>query len=77
MAYIRECTVSVGSRVRWFSARAAAFVNDDGTGFAEGKFSVMCSLPGCWLKITHDNLAVAKFVRDLSEGDDAHEHFVA
>ncbi|KAI9569231.1 hypothetical protein HD554DRAFT_2020776 [Boletus coccyginus] len=53
------------------------FVNDDGTGFAEGKFSVMCSLPGCWLKITHDNLAVAKFVRDLSEGDDAHEHFVA
>ena len=59
------------------SAPLAVFVNDDGTGFADGKFSVMCPLPGCRLRITHDNLAVAKFVRDLSEGDEAQEHFVA
>lgn len=57
------------------SVHLVAFVNDDGTGFAEGKFSAMYPLPGCRLKITHDNLAVAKFVRDLSE--DAQEHFVA
>ena len=59
------------------SARPVAFANDDGTGFAEGKFSVMCPLPGCRLRVTHDNLTVAKFVRDLTEGDEAHEYFVA
>ncbi|KAH0840381.1 hypothetical protein J3R83DRAFT_1413 [Lanmaoa asiatica] len=76
--YAREYTLSVGSRVDGLSAYPAVFVNDDGTGFAEGKFSVMCPLPGCRLKFTHDNLAVAKFVRDLSEGDDeVQEHFVA
>ncbi|KAG6369623.1 hypothetical protein JVT61DRAFT_14192 [Boletus reticuloceps] len=53
------------------------FANDNGTGFAEEKFSVTCPLPGCMLRITHDNLAVAKFVRDLAEGDETREHFVA
>ncbi|KAF8549934.1 hypothetical protein OG21DRAFT_1447248 [Imleria badia] len=51
------------------------FINDDGTGFTEGNYSVMCPLPGCRLKITHDNLAVAKFVRDLSE--ESQDHYVA
>ncbi|KAF9235563.1 hypothetical protein BU15DRAFT_51289 [Melanogaster broomeanus] len=53
------------------------FVSDNGTGFAEGRFFASCPLPGCRLKITKENLAVAKFVRDLTETDEGHEHFIA
>ncbi|KAG9317935.1 hypothetical protein JVU11DRAFT_2168 [Chiua virens] len=53
------------------------FMNDSGTGFAEANFSFTCPLPGCRLQVTHDNLAVAKFVRDLSEGDGTREHLVS
>lgn len=61
----------------FLTARPTAFINDDGTGFAEGNFLAVCPLPGCSLKIKNDNLAVAKFVRDLSEVNGAQEHFVA
>jgi hypothetical protein len=37
----------------------------------------MCPLPGCRLKITKGNLAVAKFVRDLTESEDGSENYMA
>lgn len=54
-----------------------AFVNDNGTGYSEQQFSAMCPLPGCRLKITKGNLAVAKFVRDLTESEDGSENYMA
>lgn len=53
------------------------FVNDNGTGYSEQQFSAMCPLPGCRLKITKGNLAVAKFVRDLTESEDGSENYMA
>jgi len=55
----------------------AAFVNDNGTGYSEQKFSALCPLPGCRLKITKGNLAVAKFVCDLTESEDGSERYMA
>lgn len=54
-----------------------AFINDNGTGYSEKKFSALCPLPGCRLKITKGNLAVAKFARDLTEPEDGNEHYMA
>lgn len=53
------------------------FVNDNGTGYSEQQFSAMCPLPGCRLKITKGNLAVAKFVRDLTELEDGSQNYMA
>ncbi|OJA15205.1 hypothetical protein AZE42_10552 [Rhizopogon vesiculosus] len=53
------------------------FVNDNGTGYSEQRFSALCPLPGCRLKITKGNLAVAKFVRDLTESEDGSDHYMA
>ncbi|KAG1743622.1 uncharacterized protein EDB91DRAFT_1200520 [Suillus paluster] len=53
------------------------FVNDNGTGYSEQQFSALCPLPGCRLKITKGNLAVAKFVRDLTESEDGSENYMA
>ncbi|KAG2069001.1 hypothetical protein BDR04DRAFT_1102485 [Suillus decipiens] len=53
------------------------FVNDNGTGYSEQQFSALCPLPGCRLKITKGNLAVAKFVRDLTESEDKSENYMA
>ncbi|KAG0698466.1 hypothetical protein DFH29DRAFT_1002779 [Suillus ampliporus] len=53
------------------------FVNDNGTGYSEQQFSALCPLPGCRLKITKGNLAVAKFVRDLTESEDGNENYMA
>lgn len=55
----------------------AAFVNDNGTGYSEQQFSATCPLPGCRLKITKGNLAVAKFVRDLTESEDESQNYMA
>ncbi|KIK96103.1 hypothetical protein PAXRUDRAFT_826337 [Paxillus rubicundulus Ve08.2h10] len=55
----------------------APSINDDGTGFAQERFSAQCPLPGCRLRITKENLAVAKFVRDLTEPDGGHQHYIA
>jgi hypothetical protein len=55
----------------------AAFVNDNGTGYSEQQFSAMCPLPGCRLKITKGNLAVAKFVRDLTELENGSQNYMA
>jgi len=54
-----------------------AFVNDNGTGYSEQRFSALCPLPGCRSKITKGNLAVAQFARDLTEPDDGSEHYMA
>lgn len=54
-----------------------AFVNDNGTGYSEQQFSAMCPLPGCRLKITKGNLAVAKFVRDLTELENGSQNYMA
>lgn len=53
------------------------FVNDNGTGYSEQQFSATCPLPGCRLKITKGNLAVAKFVRDLTESEDGSQNYMA
>ncbi|KAH7923640.1 hypothetical protein BV22DRAFT_1048054 [Leucogyrophana mollusca] len=53
------------------------FVNDNGTGYAEKKFSALCPLPGCRLKITKGNLAVAKFARDLTDDEEGTESYMA
>lgn len=53
------------------------FVNDNGTGYSEQQFSAMCPLPGCRLKITKGNLAVAKFVRDLTELENGSQNYMA
>ncbi|KAH7882290.1 hypothetical protein F5I97DRAFT_1931482 [Phlebopus sp. FC_14] len=55
----------------------APFLNSDGTGFAEEKFSVSCPLPGCKLKITKANLAVAKFVEDVTATPEGREQYIA
>lgn len=54
-----------------------AFINDNGTGYSEQQFSALCPLPGCRLKITKGNLAVAKFVRDLTESEDGSQNYMA
>lgn len=61
----------------WRLTHHTAFVNDNGTGYSEQKFSALCPLPGCRLKITKGNLAVAKFARDLTEPEDGSEHYMA
>lgn len=53
------------------------FANDNGTGYSEQQFSATCPLPGCRLKITKGNLAVAKFVRDLTESEDGSQNYMA
>ncbi|EIW76428.1 hypothetical protein CONPUDRAFT_168971 [Coniophora puteana RWD-64-598 SS2] len=43
------------------------FINDNGTGYAQRKFSALCPVQTCRMKITRDSLAVAKFVSDLTQ----------
>ncbi|KAH7905898.1 hypothetical protein BJ138DRAFT_1017075 [Hygrophoropsis aurantiaca] len=53
------------------------FANDNCTGYAEEKFAALCPLPGCRLKITRSNLAVAKFARDLIEHEEGTDSYMA
>lgn len=70
--FVRE---SSGYSTLWRLMHLTAFINDNGTGYSEKKFSALCPLPGCRLKITKGNLAVAKFARDLTE--DGNEDYMA
>ncbi|KAG6328422.1 hypothetical protein ID866_10667, partial [Astraeus odoratus] len=52
------------------------FLSDNNTGYAEN-FVARCPLPSCRMRITHEALAVAKFVWDLNGKSTRHEHYIA
>ncbi|KAL0950336.1 hypothetical protein HGRIS_010307 [Hohenbuehelia grisea] len=52
----------------------AAFMNKEGTGYAQASFSLQCA---CGMEITRDKLGALKFVLDIVRDDDTHRSFLA
>lgn len=51
-----------------YNFKIAAFLNDRGTGYAQLKFSVICSI--CGEVFNTERLGVAKFMRDITTSSD-------